>query len=111
MQVTETIVVCFLAYLIFRYMFIMKHFILDLNLRSSDLFSDCGTTMAIANGLVNFTNVMTTFGQTLPIVCNKGYKLSGGSSIRCEVDGEWKTTATCEIISAILDYLDGLLPI
>ena len=61
--------------------------------------------MQIANGLVNFTNVLTTFGQTLPAVCNKGHKLSGGSIIRCEVDGEWKTTATCEIVGAILDCL------
>ena len=61
--------------------------------------------MPIVNGFVNFTNVLTTFGQTLPIVCNKGYKLSGGSIIRCEVDGEWTTTATCEIVGAILDYL------
>ena len=62
------------------------------------ILSDCGATVTITNGFVNFTKVLTTFGQTLPIVCEKGYKHSGGSTIRCEADGEWKTTASCEII-------------
>ena len=66
-------------------------------------FSDCGNSVTITNGFVNFTNVQTTFGQTVPILCNEGYRLSGGSSVKCETSGKWTTTAFCEITGTIFD--------
>lgn len=57
--------------------------------------------MTIPNGFVDFTNAVTTFEQSLPVFCMEGYKLIGGSSIRCQVDGKWETSATCEIIGKI----------
>ena len=50
------------------------------------------------NGFVNFTNVLTTFGETLPIVCDIGYKHKDGSTIRCDADGNWKSVASCELV-------------
>ena len=35
-------------------------------------FSDCGNNVTIANGLVDFTNVSTIYGMSLPIVCLDG---------------------------------------
>lgn len=63
--------------------------------------ADCGRNVTIPNGLVDFTHAVTTFGKSLPIVCVTGYKLIGGNSIKCQVDGEWETGATCEIIGKI----------
>ena len=66
-------------------------------------FSDCGTSVTINNGFVNFTSVQTTFGQTVPILCNEGFELSGGSSLKCETNGKWTTTAACDITGTIFD--------
>ena len=52
--------------------------------------------MTISNGYVNFTNELTTFGESIPVNCLTGYALSGGNSIECLANGEWRTTVTCE---------------
>ena len=62
---------------------------------------DCGRSLIIANGQIDFNNVLTTAGNTVPVTCDVGYKLRGGSSIDCQEDGTWTQNVTCEIIGKI----------
>ena len=65
-------------------------------------FPDCGKNVTIANGFIDFTNVSTIFGISLPIVCLEGFELTGGTSeIKCKADGEWTTSAICTLIGKI----------
>ena len=57
---------------------------------------DCGRSAAVENGYVNFTNAVTTFGQSVAVVCDSGYKLMGGSRLECLADGQWSMLVTCE---------------
>lgn len=62
------------------------------------IFSDCGDTYTLDNGVVDFTGgAITTYGRSLPVTCNTGYEPIGGSRITCLSDGIW-STVTCEII-------------
>ena len=52
--------------------------------------------MTIPNGFVDFTNVSTIYGMSLPIVCLDGFEITGGTGeITCKPHGEWTTSATC----------------
>lgn len=66
---------------------------------------DCGNTTTIDNGQVYFSGVQTTYGQTVPVTCNTGYKLTGGTSIECLHDGSWSTSTTCEMIGLYFHML------
>lgn len=59
---------------------------------------DCGNSSTIANGQINFMDVQTTYRETVPVTCDIGYNLKGGTSIECLSDGSWSTTTSCEII-------------
>ena len=64
-----------------------------------DFFTkDCGRDLTVTNGQVNFTNILTTAGNYVPLTCDIGYKPTGGTSIECLEDGTWSTVVTCEII-------------
>ena len=52
--------------------------------------------MTIPYGYANFTNALTTFGESVPVICLTGYELSGGSSVQCRANGEWSSKVTCE---------------
>ena len=54
--------------------------------------------MSIDHGIVDFTNTETTYGQSVAVSCETGYKLTGGTSIQCLSDGTWSTHTTCEMI-------------
>lgn len=68
--------------------------------KDSEIFVllDCGSSLTIANGQINFTNVFTTAGNSVPVICDVGYNLAGGSNIDCQEDGTWSQNVTCEII-------------
>ena len=65
-----------------------------------DLLSvvDCGDSYTIEHGHVNFTGHLTTFNQTVPVVCNVGYNLVGASNIACGSDGSWSTDTHCQAV-------------
>ena len=54
--------------------------------------------MTVRNGRVNLTNVLTTAGTEVPVMCNVGYELTGGTTLLCQENGTWSNTVTCEII-------------
>ena len=59
---------------------------------------DCGKSLTIDNGQANFTNVLTTPGNSVPVICDLGYKLTGGTEIECQENGLWSQTVSCEIV-------------
>ena len=61
-------------------------------------FIDCGFAASVDHGSIDFTNANTTYGQSVPVTCDTGYKLTGGSSVECLIDGTWSKLTTCEII-------------
>ena len=65
-------------------------------------FSDCGKNVTITNGFVDFTNVSTINGISLPIVCLDGFELTEGTGeIKCDADGKWIISATCTAVGKI----------
>ena len=60
--------------------------------------ADCGIDILIENGIANFTNAGTTYGQFAPIICNEGYELTAGTHTECLSDGTWSTTSTFQPI-------------
>ena len=44
-------------------------------------------------GTTNGTD--TVFGTVRELTCNAGYELNGSGLIRCESDGSWNITSTC----------------
>ena len=70
------------------------------------LFSlDCGETYYLDNGFVNFTEVETTFNQSVTVQCNDGYEINGDPFIHCRPNGSWSTNTTCQIIGTIYYHL------
>lgn len=59
---------------------------------------DCGRHKVIPNGYINFANTSTTYGQSVSVICNRGYILMGGTSIECLSDGSWSEAVSCEIV-------------
>lgn len=77
------------------------------------IITDCGNDTYIVNGIANFTDSETTYGQFVPIICNTGYELTGGTGMVCLQDGMWSTYATCKLIgkaSAFIAVLIKLSP-
>ena len=70
----------------------------------SFLFTDCGKNASVTNGHVNFTNAVTTYGHFVPVTCDAGYRLTGGSKIECLADGTWSDTVTCEVTGGTTPY-------
>ena len=60
--------------------------------------ADCGNTTTIANAVIDFSNMKTTYRRTVPVTCRTGYEIVGRNFIECESNGSWSTTTTCEII-------------
>ena len=50
------------------------------------------------NGQVNLTNVLTTAGTSIPVKCDVGYELTGGTTILCLENGTWSNSVTCDIV-------------
>ena len=59
---------------------------------------DCGQNVAVPNGLVDFTNKLTTYGQSVPVTCDRGYNITEETHIECLANGTWSRTSGCEII-------------
>ena len=60
--------------------------------------SDCGSSVTIDNGQANFTDALTTYGQSVSVICNLGYRRTGGTKIECLADGTWSKSVTCELV-------------
>ena len=66
------------------------------------LILDCGTDYPLANGHADFEGRDTTFDQTVPVVCDAGYKIQGEGYIRCRPDGQWSKSSRCHIKSMFI---------
>ena len=62
------------------------------------LHTDCGTDIRLDNGRANFTGRRTTFGESIPVVCDAGFRLNGNKIITCLANGTWNTLPVCEQI-------------
>lgn len=60
--------------------------------------------MTIENGNINFTGMDTTFGKSVPVSCDIGYKRKGDPHITCLEDGSWRTSVSCEIVGKQFSY-------
>ena len=58
---------------------------------------DFGSSVTIDNGQANFTDALTTYGQSVPVICNLGYRRTGGTNIEYTADGTWSKSVTCEL--------------
>lgn len=67
-------------------------------------YIDCGYNFTLAHGQANFTYAKTTYKETVPVVCDQGYKLHGGLSTECLEDGTWSQHVSCEMIGKHLAY-------
>ena len=67
--------------------------------------TDCGDLYTVANGIVEYGTLDTTYGSLVPIVCNTGFKLSGGTGTECLASGKWSTAVTCEIIGTFCPFV------
>ena len=65
---------------------------------------DCGQNVAVPNGLVDFTNKLTTYGQSVPVTCDRGYNITEETHIECLANGTWSRTSGCEIIGNFFVY-------
>ena len=63
--------------------------------------TDCGRFAKLEHGKIDFTTAQTTYRSSAPVVCDIGYKLSGGNSVQCQADGNWSKTVTCEIVGKV----------
>ena len=86
------------------YMFTQYSFVQDVKTFSSYVFTDCGKNETIAHGQIDFTNADTTYGQSVPVTCDTGYKLFGGHTIQCLADGQWSKTVRCDIKGEVLPW-------
>ena len=67
-------------------------------------YSDCGNVTAIANAVIDFADVETTFGRTISVTCKTGYEIMGTGFIECQRDGSWSVTTTCETLGLKILY-------
>ena len=49
----------------------------------------------MANGTIDFTNAVTTYGSFVAISCDTGFEASGGSGTECLASGNWSTAVSC----------------
>ena len=63
----------------------------------------------MANGTVEYGTLDTTYGSLVPIVCNTGFELSGGTGTECLASGKWSTAVTCKIIGTFCPLVLFLL--
>ena len=61
-------------------------------------FLDCGRAVTVQNGRIDFTNELTTYGQSVPITCDRGYNFTGETHIECLANGSWSKASGCKII-------------
>ena len=54
----------------------------------------CRTPPAIPNGILKSASGPRV-GDNATYECNGGFTLSGSSMIKCQEDGTWETTPTC----------------
>ena len=43
--------------------------------------ADCGRILTISNGHVDLNNTTTTPGSVVPVVCDNGFELIGGTTV------------------------------
>ena len=55
----------------------------------------CHTLFHLEHGHVDYVGEDTTFGSTIPIVCNEGYEIQGQDHIYCGEDGIWIGSIAC----------------
>ena len=60
-------------------------------------FSDCGSEYVLDHGFANFDGRDTTFGHSVPVICNKGYEILGDPEITCQDSGKWSSATYCHI--------------
>ena len=49
------------------------------------------------HGFANFDGRDTTFGHSVPVICNKGYEILGDPEITCQDSGKWSSAPYCHI--------------
>ena len=59
--------------------------------------ADCGNVYQLADGHVNFTGAVTTYGHKIAVTCKEGYGIVGDSHISCLANGTWSTNTLCQI--------------
>ena len=59
------------------------------------VFADCGTNYTLPHGYVNFTGKATTYNQSIPVLCELGYKIDGKDHIKCLDNGQWSEETEC----------------
>ena len=64
-------------------------------------FVDCGN-VSIINGQALLSDGNTTYGHSVPVICDTGFKLRGERFITCLEDGKWSAVPDCDIIGKIL---------
>ena len=62
--------------------------------------SDCGSKISIANAYIDFSGP-TTYNNTVSVVCNDGYDITGPSYLTCLADGTWSQATSCHIKSML----------
>ena len=67
--------------------------------------ADCGRILTIPNGHVDLNNTTTTSGSVVPVVCDNGYELVGGSTVECREDGTWSDSVSCHKGKHLLNNL------
>ena len=65
---------------------------------------DCGRDVRIPNGQVDFINALTTYGESVPVICDRGYELKGDRNIKCLANSSWSSSTVCEI-KGMLGYV------
>ena len=70
--------------------FVMRRIILSYN-------SDCGNKYVPNHGHVDYAGKPTTYGQTLPVICEDGYQIHGKPQVTCMSDGTWSSDSSCTI--------------
>ena len=65
------------------------------------MFVDCGNNVSIINGQALFPDGNTTYGHSVPVLCDTGFKLRSELFITCQADGTWSAAPDCDIIGKV----------
>ena len=71
----------------------------------NNIVVDCGTPRSLSNGQRRYSS--TTFGSTVTYTCNKGYRMTAGTSSRtCLFGGRWSGShPTCSRKSTLCHFI------
>ena len=69
------------------------------------LLSDCGRDVTVAHGIVDFIDGISTYGHSVPVICDTGYEINGNHRIECLANGTWSSLPTCQITGMKIDFI------